>query len=101
MIDAIHDAWTLDADMLTFEFANEPWCGGAWGLPKGVTTNVEGNPKVLALGDLDNAFHDLSQYLLVDSPTPLDFRGHALIATPMVSDEYCSCSSRVVLPEGH
>jgi uncharacterized membrane protein len=82
-IDAAHDAWTGDPDDLTFEFANEPWCGGAFGLEVGLSTAVEGVTKVLERGDLDNAFHDLAKEFL--DTNPLDFHGHKVYAPAIPS----------------
>jgi hypothetical protein len=87
MIEAAHDRWafnSMPSSMLTFEFANEPWCGGAFGLEVGVDTAVKGTTKTLERGDLDNAFHDMARYMLA-TLTGIDFRGHKVYSPPMPS----------------
>lgn len=80
LLDTANTEWgTISPGGLTFEFCNEPACGGAFGVSPGVPIVVGGGTEHPAVeGEIDDAFHDLAEYLLVTNP--LDFHGHALYA---------------------
>lgn len=88
LIDDIKSVWASAAsDRLTFEFANEPACGGAFGLSEGVTTKIKtattDDTRAIELGEVDYWFHELANYMLTGTGA-LDFGPHKLMSTTMV-----------------